>query len=106
MKRGIQKIDKKAIMYGKKYLPEDASKAVDSFEKEIKDRIKKAGEVQEDVDYNGIKNFPRLCLKLLLGNEYIADMLKMVAVACEFDQKYLKKNPNQLMYGALNSMAS
>jgi BMFP domain-containing protein YqiC len=45
LRRGIQKIDKKSITYGKKYLPEDAAKAIDTFEKEIKSRIKKAGEI-------------------------------------------------------------
>ena len=33
-------------------------------------------------------------------------MLKYVSVASELDGGYLKKNPNQLLYGALNAMTS
>jgi hypothetical protein len=45
-------------------------------------------------------------LKLILENEYLQDMLKYVSVASELDGGYLKKNPNQLLYGALNAMTS
>lgn len=63
-------------MVFEKYSFEDASKQVDSMEKAIGKRQKEKGVVQEDVEYNGLKNFPRLCLREVLRSDYVYDALK------------------------------
>ena len=61
---------------GQKFKSDEAIKDLEDSVSTIKSNIKKKGEQQADGDYNGIKNFPKLCTKLLLEKPYFADCLK------------------------------
>lgn len=45
--------------------------------------MKVAGVVLEDTEYNGAKNFPRLCLREILRQDYIFDCLKQCTTLAE-----------------------
>lgn len=106
-KSGISKMDTKTQYVAQKYLPNEAIEALDKATSAIKSRQKKKGEVQTDEDLNGIKNFPKLSLKLLLEHEYLSDLVKANQILAELDKKqYLKSKMQVLGLGALSTMAS
>lgn len=82
LRKGIQA---KSAMVFEKYTVEDAVKQVDSFEKAVKKREKVSGVVQEDVEYNGAKNLPRLCLREILRQDYMYDCLKQCQTLAELN---------------------
>jgi len=77
-----------------------------NFTKAIKATTKKPGEQLEDTGYNGIKNFPRLCVSQALKNEYIFDKLKSTSIKAEVDPKEMALDTKSLAFGALNAMIS
>ena len=80
-------MDSKPVMLGQKYQHNDAIQALDKVGSAIRSRMKKKGEAQADEDFKGIKNFPRLCTKLLLEYEYFYDALKNEQVRAEINPK-------------------
>ena len=103
--QGIGKSDSKPQILGLKYQYQDAIKQLEQTSSAIKSRIKKKGEVQTDEDFKGIKNFPRLCTKLLLEYEYLADALKINQVQAEINPKgYQKHSSQNIPMGALSAM--
>lgn len=60
---------------------------------------KKAGEVLEDTEYNGVKNFPRLCLREILRHDYVYDCLKQCQTLAELNPE----NYGQEKLAALDS---
>ena len=74
---GIAKqVDDKQSLVGGKYKSDEAVTQLSNLTKAIKKSIPKPGEPLADEGYNGVKNFPRLCVAEVLKNEYIFDKLK------------------------------
>ena len=100
-------MDDKAQMVGEKYNSADAISELEDVGASIKKRIRKKGEQLPDEDFNGIKNFPKLCVKLLLEKPFFSDMLKANQIQAELDPNGFESNAGSgLMLGALSSMAS
>ena len=78
-------------------------KQLDDIVKQIKQRQKKKGEVQKEEEYNGIKKFPRLCLKLFLQHSYIQDLVKQTQILAEVQPKDFA-NPNKLLVGSFSGV--
>ena len=66
---------------------------MESCNKAIKSRMKKKGEAIVETDYKGVKNFPRLCTKLMIEHPYLYDVLKKCQIEGETNSKeFLKQN--------------
>jgi uncharacterized protein YajQ (UPF0234 family) len=92
--QGIGKSDAKSSKLGEKHEYQDAINALEQVSKAIKSRIKKKGETQTDEDFKGIKNFPRLCTKLVVEYDYLYDALKNNLVQAEINPKaFMKQSP-------------
>ena len=78
---------------------------MDAVEKAISSRIKKKGEVLDNSEFNGLSNFPKLIVKLMLENEYFFDCVKYHNIIAEQDQNCCR-NESMTGIGALSSLAS
>lgn len=104
--QGIAKADAKDGLVGMKFEAQEAIAQLSKIVKEIKARQKKKGEVQEDKEYNGLKNLARLCFRQHLEHEYIQDLLKQNHFLSEIRYKDLIGNPQNLMLGSYSTMLS
>jgi len=60
-----------------------------------------------ETDYKGIKNFPRLCAKLMIEHPYLYDVLKKCQIEGETGTKeFLKAHPERVHLGAISAMVS
>lgn len=103
LRKGIQQ---NSNLVFEKYTIEDALKQVDSFEKAIQKRVKVAGVVQEDTDYNGTKNFARLCLREILRQDYIFDCLKQSTTLAELNPENFKDEKLAALNSAIAAIIS
>uniref|UniRef100_A0A7S3CJF5 Uncharacterized protein n=1 Tax=Strombidium rassoulzadegani TaxID=1082188 RepID=A0A7S3CJF5_9SPIT len=100
-------LDEKTQYIGSKYKAGEAIDQMDEVSKEISKRIKKKGEQQKDEDNNGIKNFPKLCVKLMLEKPYLSDMIKANQLQSELDPDNFESSGAQnLLFGAFSSMTA
>jgi hypothetical protein len=74
--QGIGKTDNKTSYVGQKWTYQQGIEALDKCVSGIKSRQKKKGEVQKDEEFNGLKNLPRLSVRLCLEHEFLRDCLK------------------------------
>ena len=103
LRRGIQ--NKSALVF-EKYDVQDAEKQVDNFDRAIQKRTKVAGVVLEDTEYNGAKNFARLCLREILRQDYIYDCLKQCTTLAELNPENYSNEKLAGLDAAVSSVVS
>ena len=60
-----------------------------------------------DADYKGIRNFPRLCTKLMIEHPFLFDLLKKYQVEAETGKdEFAKISPESIHFGGISAMIS